>query len=1476
MGVQIQKFELTAEDKSAQAFESMKARVRELVGAVGGLDGAFKVLAGGLSVSIFAGLIKESIETMDALHRMSIATGVTVETLSAMRTSAKQSETSMESVAKGTQILAKNMLDTAHGTGKAASTFAELGISVLDSSGHLKSSDSIMLELAKTLTGMENKTQAVAYAQKLMGKAGAELLPFLQKLAENGLENSKVTTQQAEEAHKFEQALLKMQTASKAWFMHLASELLPTLEKLLDLIKRLALPMAAAFGVFVVAPALIAPVVAAFTTLGAAVSLAAEVFAAGKIAQGFAALNTMLYGTSVAATVATGVLGTLTVAFGLLFAAVVGFKIGEWLSENFVEARMVGIAFIDAMMKGWEYLKYAGQMAWLGIKTVFLEVIGFIQNAYAAMLEKIAKGASYLPGMSGISNFIGEVAASLRSAADHTGEFTAEQAKLKKTLDTNVAGIDAITTAMSQDAMEQMSATVEVKKHTNAVDIHTKAMDDAAKAYQRLLDQSSNYLDQLEKETRQINLSTLEKKADDMATLALGLKEKDRIAFLSRGYKDLQAWVDAETQLAEIKSSKEILDADQKALDLAIKQNEEFGKSASQISAMTLAKNEATFATMRLGEATQLQIDTMRRSIDLGRQILEQNSMLDSKKAIDATNKAIEAEAKRTVNSIDSTVHQGFDRMFDKLGGGWEAFLKSMVGSFKRLVADQLYTFFARPIVLQIIAGTASTLGLSTVASAATSAAGLSSSLGMGSNILGGFGSALAGGILPGATSIGEAASGLWATGTAASAMAGGGASGLLAGGGAALGAMGPVGWGALALGALGASGALGDLFGGGDGGGPFVSGAVTRPAPAGFDATAYMAANPDVAASSTYAGHPYDHYVEWGQGEGRKLMPDDWATNALNPVVQAQKALEVSFAAMRDTIEQARDPLAYWTKQTASLGTDLGSSATTVEQWRKQFLIAMDGTLTQDQFTKWQQFGTAIQNATDELARAGTVAADVFDTLSLSGKMSLLQKQLTAAVNDQIKSSQDGIKTATQAADAYRKLSASLADSVSQLRGGSLSTLLPAQQLAESRGILDDTFRKAISGDTAAIGNLDKVATDFLNASRTYNASSTAYADDFSRVMDMLAQAQTASLNDASVMDYQAQLLNMQVTALTAIQDELSKPSPDAGILNDQKALLDSIGGLLSNQSQQLITTNSTLFDQKGELIVGHAIVSAQTGQIVAVASAIDAQTRQTITGNMLVDLQTQQIMLGNGTQAAIRDVLAMNASLSQAQRDALLAGAVADVNGFSSLLGQGSVTISLLQQIVNLTAQQQAADAVGVQQQAGQAYNAAQEASNNARTNLEAYIGSLGGSSVINVENVQSGLKANYGFQYTDQSQLDQVNALDASYANAFYKAVGLYSVLPGHASGLDYVPYDDYLMRAHRGEAVLTSSDASDWRSGRGGISGGDLSALTTTMREVPIAVKQGSQDTTAAVRTGLEALREDFQSLRQELRRVVSKA
>lgn len=97
----------------------------------------------------------------------------------------------------------------------------------------------------------------------------------------------------------------------------------------------------------------------------------------------------------------------------------------------------------------------------------------------------------------------------------------------------------------------------------------------------------------------------------------------------------------------------------------------------------------------------------------------------------------------------------------------------------------------------------------------------------------------------------------------------------------------------------------------------------------------------------------------------------------------------------------------------------------------------------------------------------------------------------------------------------------------------------------------------------------------------------------------------------------------------------------------------------------------------------------------------------------------------------------------------------------------------------------------------------------------------------------NTMSGLVA--GIDSSTPGVLDKLDSLASQMKSRLTNSFANYTItikanikgsnIPGAKSGLDYVPYDDYLVRLHKGETVLTAEEARAYRAGKSaGASGG----------------------------------------------------
>lgn len=219
--------------------EFMAKKAMETIGnvsetAMNAVKGAVMAMAAAYTFDAFADGIKGAIESAGELDQMAKKTGATVEALSGLKSAAKLSGTSLEEVGGGLQKLSKAMFEAAGGSQKQSDLFKSLGVEVTDSSGKLRDSGEVMLDLAKKLDSMDSSTQAVATAQMLLGKRGAQLLPFMQDLADIGELNAKVTSEMAAEADLYEKNLVRLEGRKKSLYNTIASALLPVMRDFTD------------------------------------------------------------------------------------------------------------------------------------------------------------------------------------------------------------------------------------------------------------------------------------------------------------------------------------------------------------------------------------------------------------------------------------------------------------------------------------------------------------------------------------------------------------------------------------------------------------------------------------------------------------------------------------------------------------------------------------------------------------------------------------------------------------------------------------------------------------------------------------------------------------------------------------------------------------------------------------------------------------------------------------------------------------------------------------------------------------------------------------------------------------------------------------------------------------------------------------------------------------------------------------------
>ena len=122
---------------------------------------------------------KESRAYADNVMQMSTQFGLSTDKIQEFQYMAELTDTSLETITGSMTKLTKNMQTATKGTGDRYKAFEQLGISVTDADGNMRSADEVFNEAIVRLGQVSNETERDALAMNIFGKSAMELNPLI-------------------------------------------------------------------------------------------------------------------------------------------------------------------------------------------------------------------------------------------------------------------------------------------------------------------------------------------------------------------------------------------------------------------------------------------------------------------------------------------------------------------------------------------------------------------------------------------------------------------------------------------------------------------------------------------------------------------------------------------------------------------------------------------------------------------------------------------------------------------------------------------------------------------------------------------------------------------------------------------------------------------------------------------------------------------------------------------------------------------------------------------------------------------------------------------------------------------------------------------------------------------------------------------------------------------------------------------------
>lgn len=226
-----------------QAVDQLRTSMDKLNGAASTVSGGFKAAGMALqgflaiqAVQFIGNMASQLLNTADELQKMSVRTGESVESLSALKYAAELSGASIEEVQAAMGRLSAKAVDAATGNKEAALAFKALNVEVKNADGSMRSSLSIMADVGDSLGEITDATVRTAVAREIFGRNADALIPFLLTMKETTAEaqsmGAVLSGQFAADAEAFNDQVTRLTFQLQGMGNTILAELLPIMQTL--------------------------------------------------------------------------------------------------------------------------------------------------------------------------------------------------------------------------------------------------------------------------------------------------------------------------------------------------------------------------------------------------------------------------------------------------------------------------------------------------------------------------------------------------------------------------------------------------------------------------------------------------------------------------------------------------------------------------------------------------------------------------------------------------------------------------------------------------------------------------------------------------------------------------------------------------------------------------------------------------------------------------------------------------------------------------------------------------------------------------------------------------------------------------------------------------------------------------------------------------------------------------------------------